>query len=118
MDEEPSLYRILKQWKRQDSRTVDGIYDSEGNFQTSPSNILRTFTEFMKKKYDAIQVPTTVTCKTVPQVANYTFDEPIIMDEPHLAVKQGKKLKAPDYVGIGSDFFTSHGKQLNKTCSP
>jgi len=32
------------------------MYDNEGNIQTTPMNILRTFKMFMKKKYDTVQV--------------------------------------------------------------
>jgi len=56
VDETPSLYHILWQRKRQESRMVDRNYDSEENLQTSPFNILRAFTNFMKKKYDTIPV--------------------------------------------------------------
>ena len=87
MDEDPSLYHTLKLRRRRESRMVDGTYDSEWTLQTSPSKILRTFTEFMKK-YDTIQVDDESvhrmlreTCKTVPQLANDSFDAPITMDE-------------------------------------
>ena len=55
-DEEPSLHNLLKRHKRQESRMVNSVYDNDGNIQTTPMNILRTFTMFMKKKYDTIQV--------------------------------------------------------------
>jgi len=55
-DEEPSLHHLLKRHKSQESRMVNSVYDKAGNIQTTPMNFLRTFTMFMKKKYDTIQV--------------------------------------------------------------
>jgi hypothetical protein len=96
-DEEPSLHHLLKRHKRQESRMVNGFYDNDGNIQTMPMNILRTFTIFMKKKYDTIQVdPDSVyrmlqrSKKHISQEANNAFDASITMDELHIAVKQEK----------------------------
>ena len=55
-DEEPSLNNTLKRHKWQESRMVNSVYDNDGNIQTTPMNILRTFRMFMKKKYDTIQL--------------------------------------------------------------
>ena len=55
-DETPSLYHLLKLRKRQESRTIDRFYDSEGNLHTSPHTILRIFMEFMQKEYSIITV--------------------------------------------------------------
>ena len=111
-DEMPSLYHVLRLRKRQESRTIDRVYNSEGNLQTSPPTILRTFTEFMKKKYSIITVDDDSlnrilqhTRKTVPPLATEALDMPITMEELRIAVKQGKKLKAPGYDGICHDFF-------------
>ena len=41
----------------------------------------------------------------MPHIANEALDTPITMKELHIAVKQGKKLKAPGYDGIRHDFF-------------
>jgi hypothetical protein len=49
-DEEPSLHHLVKRQKRQDSRMANSVYDNDGNIQTTPMNILRTFTLFMKKE--------------------------------------------------------------------
>lgn len=45
------------------------------------------------------------TCKQVPHVATEAPDTAITMEELHIAVKQGKKLKALGYYGICHDFF-------------
>jgi len=54
-DEEPSLHYLLKRHKRQESRMVNTVFGKDGNSQNTPMNILRTFTMFMKKKYDTIR---------------------------------------------------------------
>ena len=54
MEAEPSLHHVLKRHKRQESRMVNSIYD--GNIQTTPMKILRAFTMFIRKKYDAIHI--------------------------------------------------------------
>ena len=54
-DEEPSLHHLLKRHKMQESRMVNSVYGNDGNIKTTPMNILRTFTMFMKKKYDTIR---------------------------------------------------------------
>ena len=79
---------------------VNSVYDNYGNIQTTPMNILRTFTMFMKNKYDTIQVDSDSvnsilqkSKKHIPQEANDTLDGAITMDELHIAVKQGKNAK-------------------------
>jgi len=101
-DEEPSLHHLLKRHKRQESRMVNSVYDKDGNTQTTPMNVLRTFTMFMKKKYDTIQVDSDSvnrmlrrSKKHIPQEANDALDAPITIDELHIAVKQGKNTKYP-----------------------
>jgi len=75
----------------------NSVYD-DGNIQTTPMNILHTFTMFMKKKYNTIQVDSDSVYrmlqgsnKHIPQEANDALDAPITMDELHI-VKQGKTL--------------------------
>ena len=96
-DEEPSLRHLMKRHKRQESRMFNSVYD-DGNIQTTPMNILHTFTMFMKKKYNTIQVDSDSVYrmlqgsnKHIPQEANDALDAPITMDELHI-VKQGKTL--------------------------
>ena len=109
-DEEPSLHHLLKRHKSQESRMINSVYDNDGNLQTTPINILRTFTMFMKKKYDTLLVDSDSVYrmlqrskKHVPQEANDTLDAPITMDELHIAVKQ-RKNKAAGCDGISHDF--------------
>jgi len=96
-DETPSLYHILQMRKRQESRMIDRVYDSEGHLKTSPLAILRVYTEFMKNKYDMITADADSihrilrhSCSKMPLIANEALDTPITMEEMHIAVKQGK----------------------------
>jgi DNA topoisomerase IB len=41
----------------------------------------------------------------MPHIANEALSTPITMEELHIAVTQGKKLKAPGYDGIFHEFF-------------
>ena len=100
-DEEPSLHHVLKRHKRQESRMVNSVFNN-GNIQNTPMNILRTFTVFMKKKYDTIQVDSDSVYRMlqrskthIPQEANDALDAAITVDELHIAVKQGKNTKHP-----------------------
>jgi len=49
-------YHVLRLRKRQKSGTIGRGYESEGNLQTSPPNLLRTFKGFVQKKYSTIMV--------------------------------------------------------------
>ena len=105
-DEEPFLHHVLKRHKRQESRKINRVYDKDGNIQTTPINILCTFTIFMKKKYDTIQVDSDSVYRMLqrsnkhkPQEANNALFAPITMDQLHKAVKQGKNTEYPTVMG-------------------
>lgn len=55
MEEQPSIFHIVKARKRQEKKTIHSINDSNGNPQESNATIMRTFTEFMQEKYEHIQ---------------------------------------------------------------
>jgi len=52
--EEPSLHYPLKIRKWQAQRTIHQLYDTDGSLKTSPADILRLFTDYMRRKYDHI----------------------------------------------------------------
>jgi hypothetical protein len=88
------------------------MYDTDGSLMTSPADIFRVFTEYMRRKYDHIQVNeermrnmTNCGLKTVPSAANTALEESIIMEELLQAVKQGKPNKAPGQDGICLEFI-------------
>jgi len=53
---EPSIYHIPKARKRQVARMVTKIMDNNGIEHATPTTILRTLTEYMRGKYDAMTV--------------------------------------------------------------
>ena len=80
--------------------------------KTSRVDILRVFTENMRRKYDHIQVKEErvrhmMNCglKTIPSVSNRAPEESINMEELFEAVKQGKPNKAPGQDGICLEFI-------------
>ena len=90
------------------------IHDSDANPQTNTVDILHTFTEFMRRKYDHIQVDEdciqrmrNALNKTLPHAANAVLDAPVTMEELHLAVRSGKPHKAPGGDGICQEFFSN-----------
>jgi len=110
--EEPSLHYLLKirKWKAQ--RPVHQVYDTDSSLKTSPADILRDFTDYMRRKYDHTQVNEermrhVMNCglKTIPSAANTTLEESIKMDELFQAVKQDKPNKAPGQDGICLEFI-------------
>ena len=81
---------------------VNSVYDKDGNIQTAPMNILRTFIIFMKKKYDTIQVDSDSrnimlqrSEKHIRQEVNDALDATITMDELRITGKQEKNTKPP-----------------------
>ena len=111
-EEDPSLYHILKSMKRQEARMVYRICESQGNMQTKTFDILRNFTECMRMKYDYSQVKEdrvermeNAMHKRLHHAANTVLDAPVIMKDIHIAVRNGKPLKAPGSDGICQEFF-------------
>jgi hypothetical protein len=93
-------------------RVIHSIYDSNGNPQTSPIQIIRTFTVFLRRKYDTIKVDeecvqnmANAIDKTLTHAANAALSAPVTMDELYLAVKSGKPHKVPGCDGICQEFF-------------
>jgi hypothetical protein len=76
------------------------------------TNILRTFTASLRKKYDNMPVDekntrilmTNIT-RTLPCDANLALDAPVTKEELLHAVKRGKPNKAPGSDGVCQDFF-------------
>ena len=75
--EGPSLYHIVILRKRQEARIIHNIHEIYGNLQTKSTDILRTFTDLMRRKYDYIQVDEDCVIrmantlnKTLPHAAN------------------------------------------------
>jgi hypothetical protein len=110
-EERPSLHYILKSRKRQEARMIHCFHDSDGNPQSNTVDILRTFTEFMRRKYDYIQVyenciqrMENTLNKTLPNAANTVLDAHVTRAELRLAVRSGKPDKAPAVTEYAKNF--------------
>jgi len=112
--EEPSLYHFIKAKTRRDSRIVSAIQDSAGFTHTTTTIILRTFSSFLRTKYDNIPVDdesiralTGNINNKLPTAANLAQDAPITMDELQRAIKKGKPKKARGSDGISQEYFNT-----------
>jgi hypothetical protein len=65
-----SLYHILKSRKRQEARVIHCIHDSYGNPKTISTDILCTFTEFVRRKYSNGGRLCTTHCEHLEEDAN------------------------------------------------
>jgi hypothetical protein len=100
MDEEPTIYHLLKQWKLQTSRMVVRILDIDDTVQTSVTGILHTFAKYMRNKYDTLtvnenQIRDLLAHMTtrLPTETNVELEAPISIEEMEMAVRQGKNAK-------------------------
>jgi hypothetical protein len=97
---------------RQTTRLIDHIQDVDGTTRTDPFDILRVFTSFMQRKYEAWQTDPQAlrdiiqTISTgIPTEAGVDLIKPTDMDELKLAVHQGKNWKVPGIDGICLEFY-------------
>jgi hypothetical protein len=110
--ENTTLYNILKTRKRQESKSVQIVYDEEGVPQTKKVGILKTFRKYMYKKlgnitieYDSLRRLLDGRHNILPNEATEAIDASITMDELKRAVQKGKPNKAPGWDRISNDFF-------------
>jgi hypothetical protein len=50
-EEQPTLFHMLKKWKRDQTRHIGLVRHDEGNECTSARDTLRTFTEHLRRKF-------------------------------------------------------------------
>ena len=119
MDEEPTIYHLLKQWKRQTSRMVIWILDADETVQKSATGILPTFATYMRNKYDTLAVndnqirdPLAHMKTRLPPETNADLEAPITMDKMEMVVRQGKNAKTPGHDGISHDFLKHKWKTI------
>jgi uncharacterized protein YbbK (DUF523 family) len=119
MDMESTIYHLLKRWKRQISRMVTRILDTEDTVQTSATGILQTFAKYMRNKFDTHAANENkirdilVLMKTrLSPEANVELEAPITMEEMEMAVRQEKNAKAPRHDGISHDFLKQKWKTI------
>jgi hypothetical protein len=112
LDETPTLFHLMRQRKRQQSRHISHVNDVNGNTYRSAREIRRVFTGHLQQTFDAIKAETHSiqallegVKKQIAPEANEMIQMPITEEELHLALMSGKKKKAPGYDGINNEFF-------------
>jgi hypothetical protein len=110
--EQPSIYHMVRQWKRKRSNQMGSIRDGDGIVHTEGRRILRVFTEIIENKFREIRINRTAMQKILESVDQRVTSEenkrlaaPITREELHAAVIRGKKLKAPGPDGVSAEFF-------------
>jgi hypothetical protein len=108
-EEQTTLFHLVK---RQQACHVGRVRDGEGNECTSAREMMRTFTEHLRRKVDTIPMDKQAIHDILEGVklkiattARTAFQMPITEEELHGAVMNGKKKKAPGYDGICTDFL-------------
>jgi hypothetical protein len=93
-------------------RNIQRITDRYGNMHENTTNILRTFTEHLKEKYEDIKVKTDEVEKlgqSIPKQlsheANKALENLISMEELQTAIQSGKNREAPGRDGICQEFY-------------
>jgi hypothetical protein len=93
-DEQPTLFHLLRQRRRQQSRLISKVQECDGNTYTSSRDIQRAFTEHLKYKFDTICVEMHsirammegVEIKQIPPEANEVLQKSITKEELRKAV--------------------------------
>ena len=55
LGEDPSLYHLIKAWRRQENRQMNEILDDDEIPQTSSASILKAFAVHFRKKFEPIR---------------------------------------------------------------
>ena len=118
--EETTLYHTLKRWRRQESRMITSVHDTNGNNHTSTSDILRTFTNLMRSKYDDIAVDAgsvkhmaRIGTKTIPAE---TKDSLLPWRSCTLRCERGKYKKRRAAMDYARNFSEPRMRQPKPTC--
>jgi hypothetical protein len=111
-EEQPTLFHLVKKWKWQQARHIGLVRNDEGNECASAREMLRTFTEHLRRKDYTIPLDKQAIHDMLEGVkmklataAHTAFQMPITEEKLHGAVMSGKKKKAPGYDGICTDFL-------------
>jgi hypothetical protein len=85
---EPSLYHYIKAKRRNDACMVHHVLDADGQLKATPQSILKAFTCYFWKKYEAIPVESTPLQNVLdmipanfPPEAQNAMDAPITLEE-------------------------------------
>ena len=98
--------------KRREERTIYGLRDTDGRWQTTPRGIAQILTTYFRERYDRILVDNGSIQKmmagiTQTQLATYTDDmgKPFDKDEILRAIRAGGRRKAPGMDGLVREFY-------------
>jgi hypothetical protein len=112
-DEGPSLYHVLKQQKRRDTRAIAQIRDTDDTMHTTFRNIAATFVRHLAQKFGPLEVDphalnSLATSSTDPQRYEAHLERPITMDEVYKAICAGARRKTPGMDGICLEFYITY----------
>jgi hypothetical protein len=110
--ENPTLFHLIRQRKREEARVIRSIRDEEGNIQTSQSEIAATFMRFFQKKYDRMVVDQDSVCMMASYIQSpdsawveQLCDSAFSLSEVRQAVLAGGPNNAPGHDGINLEFY-------------
>jgi len=108
----PSLYQLLKQYKRRDIRAITQIRDADGITHTTFREIAASFVRHLAQKFGPIQVDLHAQNTVLqhlqpidPQRYAAHLERPIKMDEFYRAIRAGARRKTPELDGICLEFY-------------
>jgi hypothetical protein len=120
-DERSSTYHIIKQKKRREQRTITRILDQEGRTQTTNRGIVGVFHEFLRSKFEPINVDAECVRRMVEavhgrvnEVGRDVLNRSLDLEELRGVLQKGGGNKAPWRDGICRSFFTETWDELKE----
>jgi hypothetical protein len=111
-NEHPTLFHLIKTWKKQLSCHIGTISNGEGNMCSTPAEKLQAFVTHLRHKLTTVNVNPNAIQDLLMEVTvcmardtQLYFHRPITEDELLVAVRNGKMNKAPGIDGIPTDFY-------------
>ena len=111
----PARFHILQMRKQQEARMIRIIQDECGNSQQTAKGFIRAFTSFLRGKYEPIAGDEECVVymaetgqRALPTAWRDLLEQPISLEEVHIAVSKGGKNKAPMSDGIGLEFYKAN----------
>jgi len=106
------LFQPIKRRQRRKQRDNQAVHEQDHERQTSARDIVRVFSDYIRRKYGPIQVDEECIRKTLQAGYGHLSDDcratlevPITAEELRAAVFKGGSKKYPGKNGIGLAFF-------------
>jgi len=118
LGKKPSLFHLLKMRKRREDRMIHNVQDGCGGTQTSAQGIVRTFVNFLRRKYESIAVD--VECvtymakggkKEIWIICKDALGEPITLVALRYTVGKGEEAKCKAIMVYASNSTKPTGRQ-------